>query len=164
MLQQIANIIRGFLLWIRSIFFRFIPEQTYLYLACGGFNLLFDFTLFYIFYHFIFKQAVFHTPIFTFSAYIASLLATFCFTFPAGFYLGKYVVWTQSPTKGRIQLFRYFVVVLICILLNIFLGKLFYDVLHFYAMPSRVISAVFVVITSYLLQQFYTFQVHKAQV
>ena len=55
-MRIIADFIREILLNIRRWFFKFIPEQSYLYMACGGINLVFDMAIFFLSYHFIFHE------------------------------------------------------------------------------------------------------------
>lgn len=157
----IANFIREILLIIRSWFFNFIPRQSYLYMACGGLNLAFDMLLFYIFYHYVFFGNNFKTPFFTFSPHIAAFFAAFIITTPTGFFMSRYVVWTNSSVRGRNQLVSYIAVVILCTVLNIGFLKLLVEIFHFYPLPSKILTSVLVVTISYILQRYYTFKVHK---
>lgn len=158
----IANFIREILLTIRSWFFSFIPKQSYLYMACGGLNLAFDMSLFFVAYHFIFYAHNFHTSFYTFSPHIAALFFSFSISTPTGFFLSRYVVWTNSIVRGRRQIINYLSVVALCVVLNIGFLKLLVDGFHFYPLPARLLTSVIVVATSYYLQRFYAFKVHKA--
>lgn len=158
-MNALADFIRNILLTIRSWFFTFIPKQSYLYMACGGLNLAFDMLLFFIAYHFIFFAQNFVTPFYTFSPHIAAFLFAFIITMPTGFYLSRYVVWTNSPVRGRTQLISYIGVVILCTILNIGFLKLLVEYFHFYPLPSKIITSVLVVLISYILQRFYTFKV-----
>lgn len=157
----IANFIREILLVIRSWFFTFIPKQSYLYMACGGLNLALDMLLFFIFYHYVFFAANFKTPFFTFSPHIAAFFAAFILTTPTGFFMSRYVVWTNSSVRGRNQLISYIGVVILCTILNIGFLKLLVEYFHFYPLPSKILTSVIVVTISYILQRFYTFKVHE---
>lgn len=158
----LANFIRQILLTIRGWFFTFIPKQSFLYMACGGLNLVFDMSLFFIAYHFIFHAQNFRTSFYTFSPHIASLFFAFCFSTPAGFFMSRYVVWTNSSVRGKKQIINYLSVVLLCVVLNVGFIKIFIEMFHFYPLPARLLTSVIVVTTSYFLQRFYTFKVHKA--
>ncbi len=160
----IANFIREILLVIRSWFFKFIPRQSYLYMACGGLNLAFDMLLFFLAYHFIFFAKNFETPFFTFSPHIAAFFLAFIITTPTGFFLSRYVVWTNSPVRGRTQLISYIGVVILCTVLNVGFLKLLVEYFHFYPLPSKIITSVLVVFISYILQRFYTFKVQEIKV
>ena len=157
----IAGFIRQLLLIIRGWFFKFIPKQEYLYMACGGINLVWDTLVFYVAYHYLFNERNFTTPLYTFSPHIASFLLSFCLSFPTGFFMSRYVVWVNSTVQAKLQLFRYLSGVFICMLLNIGLIKLFIEVFHFYPLPSKLFAAVFVITFSYLYQRYYTFKVHQ---
>lgn len=106
MLRAIAKIIRDILLTIRRWFFMFIPEQSYLYMACGGINLVFDMSLFFISYHFIFHERNFVTPFFTFSPHIAALFFSFMISTGTGFFFKSicsmdkfFSAWQKSNDK-----------------------------------------------------------------
>jgi putative flippase GtrA len=137
---------------------RFMPEQTYLYAACGGINLVWDIFVRLVTYHLVLEKQNFVTPFYTFSPDIAAFLVAFAHSFPVGFFMSKYVVWTDSNIGGRKQLFRYFVVVMLCFMLNIGFIKLFAHVFNLMFLPSALLAAVFVIITSYLLQRFFSFK------
>lgn len=156
-----ADFIRQSLLLIRSWFFKFIPKQEYLYMACGGINLFLDTLVFYIAYHYLFHEQNFKTPFYTFSPHIAAFFISFGLSFPTGFYMSRYVVWVNSPVHVRLQLFRYLSGVFICTLLNIGFIKIFIEVFHFYPLPSKLFAAIFVITFSYLYQRYYTFKVHQ---
>ena len=161
-MTAIASFIRAILLTIRRWFFRFIPAQSFLYMACGVLNLAFDMEIFFVAYHYIFVAQNFKTPFFTFSPHIASLILAFLISTPTGFFLSKYVVWTNSIVKGRRQVINYLSVVALCVAMNVGFLKFFVEILHFYPLPSRLITSVIVVATSYYLQRIYAFKVHKA--
>ncbi|HMV14118.1 MAG: GtrA family protein [Chitinophagales bacterium] len=162
MLRAIAKIIRDILLTIRRWFFMFIPEQSYLYMACGGINLVFDMSLFFISYHFIFHERNFVTPFFTFSPHIAALFFSFMISTGTGFFLSRYVVWTNSLVRGRNQMINYLTVVALCVAMNTGFLKLFVEVFQFRLFMARMLTAAIVITTSYFLQRYFAFKVHKA--
>jgi putative flippase GtrA len=160
LMQQIAQLFRSILLYFKNTFkIKFLTEQTYLYAACGGLNLLWDLSIRFVVYHFILHGQILVTSFYTFSPDIASFLVAFPCSFVTGFFMSKYVVWTQSNLKGRKQLARYFMVVMLCFALNVGFIKLFSTVFGFYFLPSALLAAVFVIATSYLLQRFFSFKV-----
>lgn len=140
-------------------FFKFIPLQTFKYLACGGTTAMVDLIVYFISYNFIFdKQAVpvGHIEI---GAHIAAFLVSFTISFPMGFILSKYVVFTTSELRGRVQLFRYGLTVMSCIGLNYLFLKIFVDVLGWYATPSKALTTLVVAVYSYFTQQYFSFKV-----
>jgi putative flippase GtrA len=139
-----------------------MPLQTFRYAACGGFNTALDILIYFITYNYILqKETVFAGPV-AISSHIAAFLISFVVTFPTGFYLSRYVVWQQTQTSKRTQLFRYFLVVLACILLNYVFLKLFVEVFHWYPTPSKMLTSVFVIAFSYVSQRHFSFRVKKA--
>lgn len=142
-------------------FARIMPRQTFRYLACGGGNTAMDIFLYFICYNFVLNKEMIHLPFLDISAHIAALFMSMAVTFPTGFLLSKYVVFSESNLRGRVQLFRYFVLVGICILLNYFLMKLFVDRLHFYPTVGKICTTALVVIFSYLTQKKFTFKVKQ---
>lgn len=142
-------------------FARVMPRQTFRYLACGGGNTAMDILLYFICYNFVLQKEMIHLPFIDISAHIAALFMSMAVTFPTGFLLSKYVVFSESNIRGRVQLFRYFLLVGICILLNYFLMKLFVDRLHFYPTVGKICTTALVVIFSYLTQKKFTFKVKQ---
>src|SRR5687768_3869410 len=106
-------------------FRRFMPLQTYRYAACGGGNTLLNLLLFFVVHNFILKNQVLHLGSLAISSHIAAFLIAFCFTFPIGFYLSMFVVFQGSYLRRRVQLFRYFLVVMGCIVINYVCLKIF---------------------------------------
>ncbi|MEP6677139.1 MAG: GtrA family protein [Ferruginibacter sp.] len=142
-------------------FRKLMPIQTFRYAACGGANLVLDNALYYISYKYILKGQILHLGFYAFEPSIGPILMAFCVTFPVGFLLSKYVVWTQSNIRGHVQLFRYFLLVLFCLLLNYVFIKLFVNGLGLYPPLAKIITTVFVVIFSYLSQKYFTFRVKQ---
>ncbi len=140
-------------------FKRWMPLQTFRYAACGGANVALDITLFFIFYNFVFNKQIVPLGFIDFQPHTASFLCSFLITFPIGFLLSKYIVWTSSTIKGHIQLFRYFVIVMMNLLMNYFFIKVLVEFFHFYPTIAKTITTVFVVTFSYISQKYYTFKV-----
>ncbi len=145
--------------WFYPLFRRFMPQQTYRYAACGGFNTVLDIFLFFVSYNYVFHKepipvygAIIITP------HIAAFLFAFLFTFPIGFYLSRYVVWQQTDTAKREQLMKYFIVVFGCIGLNYMFLKILVEFFGWYPTPAKILTTVFVVMFSYLSQKNYTFK------
>jgi ABC-type amino acid transport system permease subunit len=105
----------------------------------------------------------FQVGLFTVSPHIASFLLAFLLSFPAGFLLMRFVVFQQSQLKGRIQFFRYLVIVVCSLLMNYFFLKLFVEYLHFYPTVAKIITTFFVVAFSYFSQRNFSFKTEKAR-
>lgn len=142
-------------------FRRIIDRQTFRYIICGGGNTLLDIVIYFIAYNFILKKQIVHTPFISISPYIASFMFSFMITFPIGFYLMRNVVFTGSTLRGRVQLLRYFTLVMVCLLLNYIFIKLFVERFHLYPTIAKTITTVIVVLFSYLTQRHFTFRIKK---
>jgi putative flippase GtrA len=141
-----------------------MPHQTFRYAACGGFNTVLDLSLFFVSYNYLFLKEPQHIGPLTISPHIASFLSAFLVTFPIGFYLSRYVVFQESSVAKKVQLFRYFMVVLGSLILNYIFLKLFVEVFGWYPTPSKLATTVFVVAFSYFMQKYFTFKAVEAGV
>lgn len=141
----------------------FMPLQTFRYAFCGGSNMLFDLGLFYVFYHFVFQKEVVDIGIMAFEPYVAAYFIAFAISFPTGFLMSKYIVWTNSNLTGKVQFARYFIQVMINLLLNYLILKLFIEVFHFYPTPAKMLNIVLSVAYSYLSQKHFTFKERKQE-
>ncbi len=151
--------------WIISVidmfygpFRKLMPVQTFRYAVCGGANTLLDIFLYFISYNFILNKQVVHTPVIAMAPHIAAFLMAFIVSFPTGYLLNRFIVFPGSVLKGRIQLFRYFLLVALCIFLNYIFIKLFVEQLHIYPTISKMLTTIIVVSFSYLTQKRFTFK------
>ncbi|HSN60281.1 MAG TPA: GtrA family protein, partial [Ferruginibacter sp.] len=123
-------------------FRRVMPLQTFRYAACGGGNALFGLVTYIIGYQYIFVQQVFNVGFFAFKPHIAALFLSSAITFIIGFILNRYIVFTESYLRGRIQLFRYFLSFSSSVVINYGMLKLLVEILHMNALVSQVITIV----------------------
>ena len=144
-------------------FKKIMPLQTFRYAACGGGNMVLNLVIYAITYNFILKKQIVYTPVMAISPHIAAYIISFFVTFPIGFYLSMFVVFPESYLRKRIQLFRYFTVVIICIILNYVLLKLFVDVWKWYPTPSMFVNTVLIVTFSYFSQRHFSFKKVKEE-
>jgi len=144
--------------WFYPYFSRFLSRETFLYLVCGGGNMVLDLFLYFISYNFILHKQILDLGFVAISPHITAFLISFSITFPLGFLLAKYITFSQSVIKGRIQLFRYGVTVFMCIFLNYVFLKLFVEQFHWYPTISKAVATVIIAIYSYLSQKHYTFR------
>lgn len=144
-------------------FRKFMPLQTFRYAACGGGNTLLDIFLYWVSFHFILKEQDLNLSFVTISAKIAAFLIAFAISFPTGYYLNKNIVFPGSTLLGRVQLFRYFVLVVICIVLNYVFITLFVDRFGIYPTVAKALTTVIVVSFSYLTQKKFTFKTENAE-
>jgi putative flippase GtrA len=141
-----------------SPFRKLIPLETFRYAATGGFNTLLDIILYFICYNFILDKKIIDLQIVSISPYIAAFLIVFPITFFTGFLLAKYITFTNSDMRGRIQLIRYLLSVSGSIFLNYFFLKLLVEFGALWPTLAKIITTGIVVIYSYFVQKFYTFK------
>lgn len=139
-------------------FRKLINLQTFRYAASGGGNTILGLIIYYISYKYIFAEKVFKFDFYAFEGHIAALIVSFCVTFPVGFFMSKYVVFSDSKMKGRIQLFRYFMICLFNLALNYILLKVFVEKLHIYPVIAQIITITMVVLFSYVAQRNFSFK------
>lgn len=161
-MQKLHKYIRGLILsvvdWFYPMFKSLMPQQTFRYAACGGFNTSLDILLFFVSYNYILHKLPITLGGIVISAHIAAFLMSFIITFPSGFYLSRYVVFQQTSVTKRAQIGKYFLVVFTCIILNYIFLKIFVDSFGWYPTPSKILTTVFVVLFSYFSQKNFTFK------
>ncbi|RLD43504.1 MAG: GtrA family protein [Bacteroidetes bacterium] len=166
-MKTIAENIGLFIIRILDIFYplfkKALPYETYKYAATGGVNMALDIFLYYIFYHYVVNESIVELGFTAMSPHIAAFIFVFPITFTTGFLLAKYVTFTDSRIKGKMQLSRYAISVGGSIVLHYFLLKLFVETLDFWPLPGKIVTVSVVVIYSFLVQKFFTFRTGKKQ-
>ncbi len=143
------------------VFRRFLPLQTYHYAACGGFNTAMNLLIYFLSYNYLFNREIVYLGSLAFEPHIAALFLSFAFTLPAGFYLSMFVIFKGSYLKRKVQLFRYMLVILGCMIVNYVFLKFFVEVLHLYPTPSQMITTGFVILFNYFAQRYFSFRSDK---
>ena len=161
MVQQLKNNITTFIDFFYPPFSKVMPLQTFRYAACGGTSTLLDIAMYWLSWNYILHKSDVHLGFTTVSAYVASVFIAFCVSFPTGFFLNRHIAFPGSTLHGRVQLFRYFMLVIICIGLNIVFIKLFVEQFHIYPTIAKVLTTVIVVCFSYMTQKNFTFKVEQ---
>lgn len=160
---------RKFALTVIDFFYppfkRWFSLQTFRYMAAGSITALTSIVVFYISYNFILHQqdialnVSFLPRVVT--AKTAALMIDTLVTFIVGFLINKYLVFTQSNLKGRIQLFRYGSVVATNFLLNLALIKIMVEGFGIYASVAKILTTVILVIFSYFSQKHFSFRTKR---
>jgi putative flippase GtrA len=133
--------------------------HTFRYLASGGTTAAAGIVVYFIAYNLILQQKDVHVGSLLITAPIAALAIESFITFLIGFILNKYLVFTKSNLKGRVQLFRYGSVVLTNILLNYAFLKVLIEAFHFYPTIAKVVTTAVLAIFSYFSQKHFSFKV-----
>ena len=139
-------------------FKKLMSLQTFRYAASGGGNTILGLIIYYISFKYLFAEKVFHFGFYAFEGHIAALIVTFWITFPVGFFMAKYVVFSDSKIKGRIQLFRYLMICLFNLALNYLLLKVFVEKFHIYPVLAQLFTIIIVVLFSYIAQRNFSFK------
>ena len=139
-------------------FRKFMPLETYRYAACGGFNTVVGLSAYFISYRFVFAGTVVEFPFYAFKPHVAALIVSAVVSFCLGFVLNKYIVFTGSVLRGRIQLIRYLLTFLFNIILNYFMLKVLVEYLLWDAVYGQLTTTVFVVLVGYLSQKYFSFR------
>ena len=145
-------------------FKKFISLHNFRYLVTGGSTLALGIVSYYIAYFFIFKTKEVHFGSIVLLRETASLIVDYCVAIPTSFLLNKYIIFTHSELKGRVQLFRFLNLQFINILANYVLLKFLLELLRDYptlSMLSRIVVSILMALFSYLYQHYFTFSVKK---
>jgi putative flippase GtrA len=143
---------------LHAPFAKLMPLQTFRYAITGSINTALDIFLYFIAYNYIFEKQVFHTPFVAISPHIAAFLFSFVISFCTGFILNRNIAFAGSDLRRRVQLFRYIVIVAVCIILNYVFLKIFVENMGFYPTPSKILTTGIVVCFSYFAQKYYSFK------
>ena len=158
--KTVPDYLRGFLDIFYPIVKKLFSKTTYYYAVCGASNMVLSWVLFYLFYNYLFHQQKWTIPLINLAINSYTISAAICFaiSFIIGFTLLKYIVFTESEIKGRVQLFRYGISALISFVTSYAILRLLIEVFGIYASVSNIIASVVVAVISYLIQRNFTFK------
>ena len=144
-------------------FRKIMSLQTFRYAFSGGVNTILSLALYYVCFQLVLDEKDLDLGFYAFKSHVAALFIAFCFSFPFGFFLMKYVVFSDSKMKGKIQLLRYFMVYLFNLVLNYILLKIFVEIFHLYAPVAQILTTGIIILFSYLAQRHFTFRITNAE-
>ncbi|MBR6017714.1 MAG: GtrA family protein [Paludibacteraceae bacterium] len=163
-MRKLAQLITKVIDFFYPPFRKFLPEEMFRYAACGGGNMVLDWLLYFLIYNFVIGHDLvyFQLSTFNFQLCLTPHIATLCIVFPitllTGFWLNKYVTFTQSTLHGARQLVRYVLIVAVNLLINYVGLKLCVEVLGWYPTPSKVVITLITVLVSFFGQKYYSFR------
>lgn len=159
-MEVMVNIIRSFLDLFYPLVSRIFDKTTYYYAVAGSTNLVLGWLLFWVLDHWVINSKTVELPLFEHPVHSYTVIAAICgvFSFLFGFIMMRYVVFTESQLKGRVQFFRYGLSALISASLNWILIKLMVDTFAWNASLCNVFASVVVVTISYFLQRKFSFR------
>lgn len=162
-MNKLAGIITRVIDFFYAPFRRYVSAELFRYAACGGGNMVLDWILYFLIYNF----AVGHDLVYVSLPVLSPLcitphIATLCIVFPitllTGFWLNRYVTFTQSTLRGARQFGRYIMIVGLNLAVNYFGLKLLVDIVGWYPTPSKMTITIFTIVISYLGQKYYSFR------
>lgn len=166
-MNKLAQIITKIIDFFYTPFRKIMSEQLFRYAACGGGNMVLDWVLYFLIYNFVIGHEIVRIQLSAISLQLAVTphIATLCIVFPitlfTGFWLQKYVTFTQSDLHGVRQFIRYISIVALNLALNYFGLKLCVEVWGWYPTPSKMLITLITVAVSYFGQKYYSFRVNK---
>lgn len=161
-MAKVAKYLRSIIVQIIDFFYTpfqtIIPQETFRYAATGGFNTMLDIFLYFLCYNFVLDKRLIDLQIVSISPHIAAFLIVFPITFFTGFLFARYITFTNSDIRGRIQLIRYMLSVSGSLFLNYIFLKFLVEFGGLWPTLSKIITTVIVVVYSYFVQKYYTFK------
>ncbi|TCC92139.1 GtrA family protein [Pedobacter frigiditerrae] len=140
---------------------KYISLHNFRYLATGGSTFVLGYVVYYLSFYHLFKAEEVDVLYFTLKRGTAAMAVDFAVAIPYSFIMNRYVVFTHSEVRGRVQLFRFMNLQFINILLNISLYKFLADVLLIYPTVARFAVQILLAGFSYIYQHYFTFSVKK---
>ena len=171
-MNKLAQIITRIIDFFYRPFDKWVSEQLFRYAMCGGGNMVLDWILYFLIYNFVIGHEIVNVQFTIYNVQFAQAItphiATLCIVFPitllTGFWLQKYVTFSQKSkvesqtSNGKRQLMRYILIVAVNLAINYFGLKLCVESFGWYPTPSKMCITVVTVIVSYLGQKYYTFR------
>lgn len=165
-MQKLPQIITKIIDFVYFPFQKYIPKELFRYAACGGGNMVLDWVLYFVTYNFIIGHELVTLRLSLFglqleqvlTPHIASLCIVFPITLLTGFWLNKYVTFTQSTLHGARQLARYILIVAVNLAVNYFGLKLLVEGFGWYPTPSKMFITMITIAISFFGQKYFSFK------
>lgn len=167
-MPRLAQIITKIIDFFYRPFSRWFSPQLFRYAACGGGNMVLDWVLYFLIYNFVIGHQLLYITLpfreglgvgFCITPHIATLCIVFPITLLTGFWLNKYVTFTQSNLRGSKQLMRYIAIVALNLAVNYFGLKLCVECFGWYPTPSKMFITLITIAISYFGQKYYSFRI-----
>jgi putative flippase GtrA len=140
------------------IFKKVLSLETYRYAACGGINTIVGLGAYFFSYQFLFVGELVDLPFYTFKPHVAALIVSALLSFCLGFILNKFIVFTGSALRGRIQLIRYLLTFLFNLFLNYIMLKWLVEYLQWDAFLGQLTTTSVVICIGFLSQKYFSFR------
>ena len=164
-MKRIFEIIAGWIIVMVDFFYppfrKYMTLQLFRYAVIGATNVVISQIIFFIVYNYILNQNELALGFYALKPHTASLIISFPFANLIGFLLQKYVTFPESELRGRIQLFRYFSITIINLIINAIVLKILVEVFHFWTTPSNMVATCVCILISYFSSKIYIFRKSK---
>lgn len=168
-MQKIAQIITQIIDFFYQPVQKWLPRELFRYAACGGANMVLDWVLYFVMYNFVIGHELVYITLPSIMGGVKDRLicitphiATLCIVFPitllTGFWLNKYVTFTQSTLRGSRQLLRYILIVAVNLLVNYVGLKFLVETCYWYPTPSKIFITLITIVVSFIGQKYYSFR------
>lgn len=161
-MNKLAHFITQIIDFFYKPFQKLLPEQLFRYAACGGGNMVLDWILYFITYNFIIGHELVYIHLLNHQLCLTPHIATLCIVFPitllTGFWLNKYVTFTQSSLHSARQLIRYISIVALNLAINYFGLKLCVEIWGWYPTPSKMFITILTIFISFFGQKYFSFR------
>ena len=137
---------------------KFLSQQVFRYLMCGGITALLDAIWYYITYHYIVCERIIDLGFVAISPHIAALCVVFPITFFTGFWLNRNVAFRVTHIGTLPQLAKYALTVVGSILLNYVSMKLLVEQCYVWATPAKILTTIICAVYSFLAGRYFTFK------
>jgi putative flippase GtrA len=159
-IESSGNFIRRIIDFFYPPFRRFFSIQFFRYGVTGTSNLVFGWFTYFFIYNFLLEHRMVNLGFVTMSSHVATMVINLPILLTTGFFLQKYVTFSSSSLRGRVQLFRYLVVFMINLVITYTGLKLLVDQFKWYPTLSNMAISVVNVIVSYFSQKYFTFRIN----
>ena len=161
-MKKLADIITQFIDFFYRPFEKFFSREFFRYGVCGAGNMVLDWVLYFLIYNFVVGHELVYFSLLGHSLCLTPHIAALCIVFPitlfTGFWLNKYVTFTQSSLHGARQFARYISIVALNLAINYFGLKLLVEVFGWYPTPSKMFITLLTVAVSYFGQKYFSFR------
>lgn len=94
---------------------------------------------------------------------VAAYIIAFCFSFPPGFIMSRYIVFPESILRGKVQFFRYGLTTVTFILISYCLVRVFAYINPDHPTISYTFVCIITSVLSYISQRTFTFKAAPKQ-
>lgn len=140
-------------------FRKYVSIQFFRYGVTGSANLVFDWLVYFLIYNFVLQHRMIDLGFTKVSSHVATLGFKLPIVLLSGFLLQKYVTFSGSSLRGRVQLFRYLVVFVLNLTISYLGIKLLVERFAWYPTPSNITMSLVTVVVSYFSQKYFTFRI-----